>query len=92
MAAQTFHLTVITPDQIFFEGQVGSIIAPGGAGSLGVLANHAPLLSTLEPGRLVLTKSDGKKQTLTIGPGFLDILNNEVTLLTDSVQASPDSK
>jgi len=92
MASKTFHLTVITPEQIFFEGQVASITAPGGAGSLGVLANHAPLLSTLQPGRLILTKADGKKQTFTVGSGFLDIFNNEVTLLTESVQADPNSK
>lgn len=87
MASKTFHLTVITPERIFFDGQVGSIIVPGGAGSFGVLANHAPLLSTLDPGRLVLTKTDGEKEYLKIGSGFIDILSNDVTLLTESVEA-----
>lgn len=69
-----------------------SLIAPGGGGSFGVLANHAPLISTLLPGRLVLTPSEGKKQILTIGSGFLDILNNEVTLVTESIAQEDNSK
>jgi len=92
MPSNTFHLTVVTPQQVYFEGQIESLIAPGGAGSLGVLANHAPLLSTLTPGRLVLIKPDGKREYLTIGSGFLDILNNEVTLLTESVVSEASSK
>ncbi len=85
MTDLTFHLIVVTPEKIFFDGQMRSLVAPGGAGSFGVLANHAPLISTLLPGRLVLTPPDGKKQFLTIGSGFLDILNNEVTLVTETI-------
>ncbi len=92
MPSKTFHLTVVTPQKIFFDGQIGSLVAPGGAGSLGVLANHAPLLSTLSRGRLVLTKPDGKKEHLKIGTGFLDVLNNEVTLLTESVESETPSE
>ncbi|MFQ5781113.1 MAG: ATP synthase F1 subunit epsilon [Nitrospiria bacterium] len=82
---KTFHLIVITPEQVFFDGLVRSIVAPGGIGSLGVLVNHAPLITTLVPGRLVITSPEGEKQHLSIGSGFLDILNNQVTLLTESV-------
>ncbi|MFQ5597963.1 MAG: ATP synthase F1 subunit epsilon [Nitrospiria bacterium] len=91
MTLKPFHLTVITPDQVFFEGQVGSMVVPGGTGSFGILANHAPLLSTLDPGRLVLTKTDGGKQYLRIGAGFIDILNNDVTLLTESIETEKSS-
>jgi F-type H+-transporting ATPase subunit epsilon len=84
---KTFHLKVIMPDRIFFEGPVLSIIAPGGAGSLGVLINHAPLITTLVPGRLVITSPQGEKRSYQIGAGFLDILKNQVTLLTESVKA-----
>jgi len=43
------------------------------------------MISTLLPGRLILTSANGEKQFLTIGSGFLDVLNNEVTLVTESV-------
>ncbi len=85
MEEKTFHLKVITPDRVFFDGSVLSIIAPGGAGSMGVLVNHAPLITTLVPGRLVITPPQGEKQFYRIGPGFLDILKNQVTLLTDQI-------
>jgi len=81
---KTFHLTVLTPEQVVFDDLVVSIVVPGGAGSFGVLANHAPLISTLRPGRLTLSLPDKKKRTYQIGPGFIDVLNNKVSLLTES--------
>ncbi len=92
MAEKTFHLTVIIPDRVFFEGSVRSIVAPGGAGSLGVLVDHAPLITTLQPGRLSITSAEGKSQSFLIGAGFLDILRNEVVLLTDSVEIEQPTK
>ncbi len=92
MSEQTFHLTVVTPESIFFEGQIRSVTVPGGGGSFGILANHAPIVSTLLPGRLVLTTIEGKKRVLTIGSGFLDALNNEVTLVTETVTSESDIK
>ena len=86
---KTFHLKVIVPDRVFFEGPVLSIVAPGGAGSLGVLVNHAPLITTLVPGRLVITSPQGEKRSYQIGSGFLDILKNQVTLLTEGIKDEP---
>ncbi len=91
MSENTFHLTLVTPEKIFFDGPMRSLVAPGGGGSFGVLANHAPLISTLLPGRLVLTPPEGKKQFLTIGSGFLDVLNNKVTLVTESIKQEDNS-
>ncbi|HIE64790.1 MAG: ATP synthase F1 subunit epsilon [Nitrospira sp.] len=85
MNQKTFQLTVTTPEQIFFKGPVRSIVVPGGLGRMGVLVNHAPLITTLVPGSLVITSPEGNKRELSIGPGFLDVSNNEVTLLTETV-------
>ncbi|MFQ5588743.1 MAG: ATP synthase F1 subunit epsilon [Nitrospiria bacterium] len=92
MSGNTFHLRVVTPEKIFFEGDVRSMVVPGGGGSFGVLANHAPIISTLCPGRLVLTTPDGQRRILAIGPGFLDVLNNEATLAAETVTDAPDEK
>jgi F0F1-type ATP synthase epsilon subunit len=48
--------------------------------------NHAPLITTLVPGSLVITSAEGEKRELLIGPGFLDVLNNQATLLTETVR------
>ncbi|MFQ5543237.1 MAG: ATP synthase F1 subunit epsilon [Nitrospiria bacterium] len=82
---KTFHIKIITPEQVVFDDVVTSVVVPGGSGSFGVLANHAPLISTLTPGRLTLSIPNGKKETFQIGPGFIDILDNEVSLLSESV-------
>ena len=92
MSERTFHLTVVTPQRVFFDGQISALLVPGGAGRFGILVNHAPLISTLLPGRLVLTTPDGKKQSLMIGGGFVDVLNNEVTLVTETVTSEDAQK
>jgi len=89
---KTFHLTVITPEKVVFDGVVTSVVVPGGAGSFGVLANHAPLISTLTSGRLVLSIPNEKKKNFEIGAGFIDILKNEVNLLTESLSSETSSK
>jgi len=87
----SFHLSIVTPEKIFFEGEVTSLVAPGGAGYLGVLANHAPLLTTLVSGRLTFRPVEGPLQEFNIGPGFLDVTRNRATLLTEKLTPAPVS-
>jgi len=82
---KTFHLTVVTPQRVVFDGPVSAMVVPGGDGRLGVLARHAPLITTLAPGDLSLTLTQGEKQSFRIGVGFLDVLHNAATLLTESI-------
>jgi F-type H+-transporting ATPase subunit epsilon len=81
----SFHLTIVTPEAVFFQGEVLSLVAPGQNGSFGVLANHAPLISNLTAGVFTLTAPDAAKKSYQIGAGFLDVLKNKVTLLTTSI-------
>jgi len=84
-----FHLTVITPQRVVLNTEVTAIVVPGEDGHIGVLANHAPLITTLTPGRLAVTLASGERQTFQIGSGFLDVLSNEATLLTQTLQSDP---
>jgi F-type H+-transporting ATPase subunit epsilon len=61
-----------------------SVRAPGEPGYLGILRNHAPLVTTLKPGTLTWRRSDGVRQASRIGAGFLEVKGNTVTMLTDS--------
>jgi len=79
-----YHLQVVVQDRAVFDGEVTSIVVPGEEGYLGVLANHAPLLSTLGEGTLDIRGPKGA-WTYEIRGGFLEVLNNEVTVLADSV-------
>jgi F-type H+-transporting ATPase subunit epsilon len=80
-----YRLQIVTPEKVAYDEQVTSIIAPGGAGYLGVLAHHAPLLTTLRQGRLTIRQ--GEKTTVyQIDGGFLEVRDNVATLLADSFQ------
>ncbi|MAE65595.1 MAG: ATP synthase F1 subunit epsilon [Phycisphaeraceae bacterium] len=81
--AKTFHVEVITPDTTVFEGDAVSLTVPAEGGSLGVLAGHAPLVSTLEVGVACVVGADGSSSYLMIGDGFLEIRDNEVKILAE---------
>ncbi|MCX7045081.1 MAG: ATP synthase F1 subunit epsilon [Candidatus Sumerlaeota bacterium] len=80
-----FRLQVFVLDRAVFSGDVISIIAPGEDGYLGVLAHHAALLTTLGEGALSV-ETAGETKTYQIKGGFMEVLNNQVTVLADSIQ------
>ncbi len=84
MPTQTFHCTIVTPTEVSFSGDVTSVVAPASDGCLGVWARHAPLMSILVAGALTLTDAGGQVEVRRIGAGFLNVLNNDVTILTDA--------
>ena len=83
--AKNFKLVVITPERIVFEREILSLIVPGEMGYLGVLADHAPLITTLKEGDIEITEPDGTKKRMKLGGGFMEVLNNTATILADSI-------
>jgi F-type H+-transporting ATPase subunit epsilon len=84
--AETFHLSLLTPEKSFLEAEVTSIIAPGSEGYLGVLAHHAPLITALIPGKLTV-KSEAGETVYAISGGFLEVSDNKATILADALEA-----
>ncbi len=82
-----YKLTVITPEKIVFEAEVFSLIANGGLGYLEVLSNHCSLLSTLQPGRLVITTANREKLLFAVSGGFLEVSHNIATILADAMES-----
>jgi F-type H+-transporting ATPase subunit epsilon len=85
----TLHLEIVTAEKTIFSGEVDSVTVPGGGGVMGVLANHAPVLSTLKPGELRV-KIGNTVDEYAIGGGFIDINNNKVTILADSAERADE--
>jgi F-type H+-transporting ATPase subunit epsilon len=83
MATMLFEM--VTAEKLLFSDQVESIVAPGEAGELGILPHHAPLLSILKSGELRVTQ-DGQEQFIAITGGFLEVLDNKVTVLADAAE------
>ena len=83
--AQDFDLKVVTPDGVAFQGRTISVVAPGTLGYLGILKNHAPLVTSLEKGNLTYKDEAGSPHTIKIEGGFLEVRNNRVLVLTDKI-------
>ena len=78
------HLEIITPDKSVFDGEVDSATFPGSKGSFQVLNNHAPIISTLQPGK-VSYKKNGAETEMLVNGGIVEVLNNNITLLAEEV-------
>ncbi len=77
-------LDIVTPDKKVFEGEVTAVTFPGSDGEFQVLGNHAPMISSLGRGKLTI-QADGKTEELTIDGGVVEVLNNKVIVLAESI-------
>jgi F-type H+-transporting ATPase subunit epsilon len=85
-----YLLTIVTPEKIFYEDEVISLIAPGSEGYLGVLTDHAPLITALAPGKLTVKDQKNQELIFALGGGFLEVLKNKVTVLAQSIEFIKD--
>lgn len=89
MSGKPFALEILTPRRVVFRGEVVSLVAPGELGYLGVLANHAPLVTTLTAGTITYRDLSSTPHVLQAsGSGFLEVFKNQATLLIDEVAAA----
>ena len=84
--AESIHLEVVTPSGPVVSDDVDIVSAPGYGGDFGVLANHAPFLSTIKIGSLIY-KKDGRDNYLMVSGGFCEVSNNKITFLVESAEA-----
>jgi F-type H+-transporting ATPase subunit epsilon len=93
--ANSYQLEVVTPERIMLSERVVETIAPGSEGELGVLANHAPLMTALKPGEVSVTLADGRTTShIVIAGGFLEVASSaeggRTTILADSAERSDE--
>jgi F-type H+-transporting ATPase subunit epsilon len=87
MNEKEFKLEIITPQKIVYSEDVVSVTAPGTEGYLGILANHAALLTSLKPGKIDIRKAgDLIPATVMVQSGFLETSNNKVVILVDKAE------
>ena len=85
----TIRLEIVTPEKMVFSEEVDVILAWGVEGQLGILPHHAPLMTMLQPGDLVIRKG-GHEETLTIGGGFLEVRPDKVVILADACERAEE--
>ena len=79
------HVEKITLEKVVYSGDVESVVVPGAEGQLGILANHASLMSILSTG-LIRLISEGNEVRFNVDGGFIEVNKNSVTILADSCE------
>lgn len=77
------NIEIITPDHSLFNGEANAVSVPAIDGSLGILNNHAPLISALKAGKVKVTLTNGKEEFFEINGGVAEVLNNKVIILAE---------
>ncbi len=87
------HVKMVTAERQLADEQADMVIAPGGAGEIGILPRHIPLITTLKAGELRIRKAD-EEQLYAVGGGFLEVRNieggSEVIVLADTAERAED--
>lgn len=83
------NLEIVTPEKKVINDTVESVTIPTASGQIGILDNHAPLISTLKPGILSYTKAAATEQ-LVVSGGFVEVSSNKVSVLADIAEKSDE--
>jgi F-type H+-transporting ATPase subunit epsilon len=78
-------LEILTPDKKVFEGEATSVTLPGTLGFFEILNNHAPIISTLQDGKLTVRGGAVKEEHFFIKGGVVEASNNKVTVLAEGI-------
>ncbi|HSJ56896.1 MAG TPA: F0F1 ATP synthase subunit epsilon [Anaerolineae bacterium] len=84
------RVEVVTAERAVFEGDVDIVVAPGIEGQLGILPNHAPLITALTFGELTLRRAGDEDIYIAIGGGFMEVGPDHVTILADSAERAEE--
>lgn len=83
-------LEIVTAERVVFtDNNVDMVVAPSAEGEVGILPHHAPLLTMLQIGELRVKKG-GDEQSIIIAGGFMEVLNDKVTILADVAERSEE--
>ena len=84
------HFELVSPAKLLFSGDVVSVTLPGTEGDMGIFVGHAPVLSTLRPGVVVVTKDGGAVDKIFVRGGFAEVNPRGLTVLAETAIAMAD--
>jgi F-type H+-transporting ATPase subunit epsilon len=85
----TMSLEIITAERQVYQDEVEMVVAPGMDGQLGILPHHAPLMTILQPGE-ILVRKEGTDSYLAVSGGYMEVIGNKVTILADACEHSDE--
>ena len=80
------HFELVSPEKLVFSGEVEQVDVPGAEGDFGVLAGHAPMVTTLRPGILTVKVGGGEQKIVVLG-GFAEVSAQGLTVLADMAES-----
>ncbi len=80
----TIRCDIVSAEQEIFHGEATLVVATGEQGELGIAPRHAPLITRLKPGKVVVTQADGSQVDIAISGGILEVQPQLVTVLADT--------
>jgi len=83
----SFYFELVSPEKLLFSGEVEQVDVPGAEGYFGVLADHAPMVTTLRPGVLTVHAAGGAQKIVVLG-GFAEVSSAGLTVLADLAEAA----
>ncbi len=86
---KVIYLKIATPERIVFQEEITEVIIPTYKGMITILPGHIPLIATLVPGEIEI-KSRGESFTIAVSGGFLELQNNELTILADTAEKAEE--
>ena len=82
------RVDIVSPDGSVFRGPASSVTVPGQDGSFQILTNHAPVIATLDVGRIVLRDDSGEQHAFAISGGVVEVLKNTVIILAETAESA----
>jgi len=86
----TIRCDIVSAEAEIFQGEATLVVATGEVGELGIAPRHAPLITRLKPGKVVVTQPDGSQIDIAIGGGILEVQPQVVTILADTAARADD--
>ena len=88
--ASTFRCDIVSAEEEIFHGEATLLVATGEIGELGIAPKHAPLITRLKPGKIVVTLPSGEQLDFAVTGGILEVQPTVVTVLADTVFRAED--
>jgi F-type H+-transporting ATPase subunit epsilon len=86
----TFRFELVSPDQLLYSAEVESVVVPGVEGEFTVLPNHAPLVTSLRNGGVILVNGDEPSKEFAVFGGIAEVTNSSLTILAEHTTPMKD--
>ncbi|TGG91464.1 F0F1 ATP synthase subunit epsilon [Natronospirillum operosum] len=83
--AMSVHCDIVSAEGEIFSGLVELLVAPAAQGEIGILPNHAPLLTTIDAGPIKIVRQGGTEEVMYVSGGFLEVQPDTITVLADTI-------